>query len=290
MLLDEPGLSLHPLSQRDLSAFFDNLSHTNPLIYTTHSPFLVDSDQLDRVRLVYVDPTGATAVSSDLRAQSHATAEGRSVYAVHAALGLSVSGAMLQGCTSVVVEGPSDQFYMTAIKTVLIARKKIAPKRELLFVPAGGAKGANAVVSIVAAKDEDLPVVILDDDRQGRQFADALRAGPLYKGAPNRVINIKEFAKLEYSEVEDLVPPTLLADVASRILRGQTDDFKDAMKPGTPIVPQIEAYAATNGITLEPGWKVDLARHAKQRLLKDLDKISDETLALWAELFARFEP
>lgn len=31
-LLDEPGISLHPLAQRDLSAFFDSLAETNQLI------------------------------------------------------------------------------------------------------------------------------------------------------------------------------------------------------------------------------------------------------------------
>ena len=54
LLLDEPGLSLHPLAQRDLSSFFDNLSKTNGIIYTAHSPFLVDSDRIDRARKVYV--------------------------------------------------------------------------------------------------------------------------------------------------------------------------------------------------------------------------------------------
>lgn len=48
LLLDEPGLSLHPLAQRDLSAFFDGLTKTNQILYTTHSPFLVDPDRLDR--------------------------------------------------------------------------------------------------------------------------------------------------------------------------------------------------------------------------------------------------
>ncbi len=36
LLLDEPGTSLHPLAQKDLSAFFDGLSDRNQLVYTTH--------------------------------------------------------------------------------------------------------------------------------------------------------------------------------------------------------------------------------------------------------------
>jgi predicted ATP-dependent endonuclease of OLD family len=67
LLLDEPGLSLHPWAQRDLSAFFENLASTNQIVYTTHSPFLVDADMLDRVRKVYVSDDGSTKCSPDLR-------------------------------------------------------------------------------------------------------------------------------------------------------------------------------------------------------------------------------
>ncbi|MEZ5838135.1 MAG: AAA family ATPase [Geminicoccaceae bacterium] len=67
LLLDEPGVSLHPLAQRDLSAFFESLSATNQLMYTSHSPFLVDADRLDRARKVYVAADGTTKATPDLR-------------------------------------------------------------------------------------------------------------------------------------------------------------------------------------------------------------------------------
>ena len=280
LLLDEPGLTLHPLSQEDLSFLFQNLSEQNPILYTTHSPFMVDADHLDRVRLVYVDHSGATVVTSDLRATSPRSSEGKSGYAVHAALGLSVSTALLQGCASVIVEGPSDQFYFTAMKTILVARGKITPNREILFVPAGGAKGVNAMATLVTAKHEAAPVVVLDDDKQGRQFADALKKdGPLYKGAPERILNVRDFAGgLERAEVEDLLPAVIVAEAVSRVVRGKDDDFKDALAAGRPIVPQIEAYAQKHGATLAPGWKVDLAREVKKRLLRDPSKVPDAAL------------
>lgn len=58
LLLDEPGLSLHPIAQRDLSDFFENLATTNQIAYTTQSPIMVDPDHLDRVKAVYVDEAG----------------------------------------------------------------------------------------------------------------------------------------------------------------------------------------------------------------------------------------
>lgn len=68
LLLDEAGHSLHPLAQRDLAKFFANLSQTNQVIHTTQSPFLVDTNHVDRVKVVYVDEKGFTVASDDLRA------------------------------------------------------------------------------------------------------------------------------------------------------------------------------------------------------------------------------
>ena len=65
LLLDEPGLSLHPNAQMDLISFFNNLSERNQLIYTTHLPFLVDHNNLDRVKAVYTEK-GLTKATNDL--------------------------------------------------------------------------------------------------------------------------------------------------------------------------------------------------------------------------------
>lgn len=104
LLLDEAGVSLHPLAQKDLASFFENLSIRNQLIYTTHSPFLVDTNSVDRVKVVYLDEGGKTVASNDLRAVEAQTNKNNSVYAVHAALGLSISDVLLQGCKIVIVE------------------------------------------------------------------------------------------------------------------------------------------------------------------------------------------
>jgi len=39
LLLDEPGLHLHPTAQQELLTFFEELAANNPLVYTTHSRF-----------------------------------------------------------------------------------------------------------------------------------------------------------------------------------------------------------------------------------------------------------
>ncbi len=53
LLLDEPGLSLHAKAQADLLRYFEEQLEPNyQLIYTTHSPFMVDPMHFERVRIV----------------------------------------------------------------------------------------------------------------------------------------------------------------------------------------------------------------------------------------------
>lgn len=285
LLLDEPGLSLHPLAQRDLSSFFDNLSETNGIIYTAHSPFLVDADRVDRARKVYVAADGTTKATSNLR---HAEADGENpgaAYAVYSALGLSVAESLLIGCQPVVVEGASDQHYLTAIKSLLIAGGKIAPRRELVFPPAGGARTTRIVASILSGRDEELPVVLLDGDEQGRRMASDLVKG-LYGNEPGKILSTDDFAGYDESEVEDLLPARFLAEVMDRWERRPQVLFADVVEEGKPVVPQVEQWAEAQELELPKFWKVELARQVKQRALDvGVEHFDEKTVGRWQRLF-----
>ena len=83
LLLDEPGLHLHPHSQADLLAHLEKDFAGNQVIYTTHSPFMVPTHRLDAVRTASLSETAGTTVSN--------AAEGdeRTLFPLKAALALS---------------------------------------------------------------------------------------------------------------------------------------------------------------------------------------------------------
>ena len=289
LLLDEPGQSLHPLAKEDLSAFFDGLADTNQILYTTHSPFLVDPDHLDRVKAVFVDKEGYSAVSSDLRAgEKRGKSETDSVYAVHAALGLSAAKTWFRGGHIVVVEGDSDQIYLSAIKNYLIGHGLLRPARDLLFMPARGVKGVRTLASVFSSPDEPPPPIILDADGAGRGLANSLRSGEgkyaIYK---DRVILLDQFTDLENAEIEDLWPTDALARVVSRYLRGPAEDFDEVYQNGEAIVPQVKRYAEKNELELEKGWKVEVAMLAKSKLLRKLESVPPDSgiAERWLKLF-----
>ncbi len=67
LLLDEPGLSLHATAQGDFLRFIaDRLAPDHQVIYTTHSPFMIDARKLDQVRTVVDRDDVGTVISEDV--------------------------------------------------------------------------------------------------------------------------------------------------------------------------------------------------------------------------------
>ena len=284
LLLDEAGLTLHPTAQKDLAAFFNRLAQNNQIINTTHSPFIVDPGRIDRCRVVFSDENGSTVVSQDLRAGAGEVGT-KSIYALHAALGLTVSDVMFQGCQVVLVEGPSDQYYLSAIKNELIRNNKFIPKKEIVFAPAGGVKAVSYIAGLVSSKNDSLPFIILDSDKNGEDFKKKL-VGDLYKDCKERIINVEDITKIKQSEIEDIIPFDFMSRSLERIwgIRDE-EDSEFIPQKGKPILPQIEAYAEKEGIMLSPGWKVDIARSFRGALERKRESLSEEYKEMWISLF-----
>ena len=147
--------------------------------------------------------------------------------------------------------------YLSAIKTLLIGERLISPDRELVFVPSGGAKGVSAVVPVIAAKEDELPIVLFDSDGPGNTNASSLKKGT-YQGQQQRVLQTGEFVPIPDSEVEDLLPEEIMCWAVDKRFR-MDDEFADSHLPGVAIVGQVESYADSHGIALKLGWKVELA-------------------------------
>ena len=66
-LIDEPGIHLHPAGQKDLTRVMEDLAIKNQIIYTTHSPFMINREYPQRVRLVSKDKDGTRIDSQAYR-------------------------------------------------------------------------------------------------------------------------------------------------------------------------------------------------------------------------------
>lgn len=286
-MLDEPGLSLHPLAQFDLINFFESLSVENQLLYTTHSPFLVNPNNLGDVKALYIGDDGSSIISGDLR-KNEKVAE-KSIYPIHAAIGLTISDTLLLGCTPLLVEGPSDQIYLQIVKNYLIGSSKFSPRKELVFIPTGGVKGMSPVIKILLGRENELPSVILDADKAGRDMLELLKKG-LYKIEVDKLIPVSDVLGEGDYEIEDLMPVEELAKVFSKKYRGDsTDDFEYIYDRDKPIVDQMNSFATKNGYVLGLGWKVEIAKEFQKIFDRIASKLTDDLVNKWVALFNKIK-
>jgi AAA15 family ATPase/GTPase len=107
LLLDEPGLHLHPTAQQELIEFFEVLSEKNPLLYSTHSPFLIDGDHLSRVRPVTEDESGHSTI-----AVGYWPPDRETIFPLWAAAGYAMMINLFEHKKNLLVEGMTDFYYL----------------------------------------------------------------------------------------------------------------------------------------------------------------------------------
>src|SRR5690606_27193168 len=118
-----PALSLHGKAQGDFLRFInERLAVSSPVIYTTHSPFMVEMGHLERVRIVEDrGPPVGSVVSSDALAN-----DPDSLFPLQAALGYDIAQSLFIGPHNLVVEGTSDFIYLTIMSQAASVRKKVS--------------------------------------------------------------------------------------------------------------------------------------------------------------------
>ncbi|GAB3804945.1 hypothetical protein GCM10028819_37280 [Spirosoma humi] len=280
LLLDEPGLSLHPLAQQDLLTFLRSLAQTNQLIYTTHSPFMIGSQATDNLNMMSIGPDGNSLVSNDYRASTpDATA---SFYPIRAALNLRASDHLMTGRSLVLVNAVSSQIYLQLIQSYLLQTGKHPLIKDLLFIPTTSLADIEPLSRVLFQREGSRPYVLLDGVEKEHALASHLQQ-TVYKDCPARVITLSESQAME-----DLLPATELARQFSRLYRGlQTDDFDYILQSNQPIMGQIKSFAEANAYVLAEDWRLTLA----QRTAKLFDTIATclqpETVQSWAALFKK---
>lgn len=64
ILIDEPGMFLHPKGQKNLLDYLQSLAEYNQVLYTTHSPFMINRLRGNTVRIAVKTPEHGTTVNS----------------------------------------------------------------------------------------------------------------------------------------------------------------------------------------------------------------------------------
>lgn len=203
LLLDEPGLSLHALKQQEFRKTVSRLAEGNQILYTTHSPFMVGSDELDLVRIVEMtDRKTGTKVHTRL-----AVDDPKSIYPLQAALGYDLAQSMFTHQKNLVVEGVTDLLYVEALNSAFAAQGGATLDDGMAIVPAGSASKVVYYSTILTSQDLRV-AALLDSDAAGDKAAEQEALWQLLTS--KRILRTGDHVTgVQRAEIEDLLRVSL---------------------------------------------------------------------------------
>lgn len=198
VLLDEPGLGLHARAQADFLRFIEErVADRHQVVFTTHSPFMVDPAHLERVRVVeYSDPE----VGATVNEAGGVSNDPDTLFPLQAALGYDIAQNLFVGPDNLVVEGLSDFTYLTLLSDHLLGLGRTGLDEGWRVLPAGGATNIPTFVSLVGPS---LDVTVLVDGREAlsQKVRNLIESGLLDN---KRVVTPDAVTGKKSSDIEDV--------------------------------------------------------------------------------------
>ena len=239
ILLDEPGLSLHGTAQSDLLRYMKSeLLPSHQVIYTTHSPFMVDADNLSGVRTVEdMSAPDGTTLGTKVGDEVLST-DAETLFPLRAAMGYNITQSLFIGEHSLLVEGPSDFVFLRWASTRLEELGRTYLDRRWTITPGGGITKLGTFVALFAG--QHLDVAVFTDFHQGdKATVRTLRGSELLDA--NRVFTADQFAGQGEADTEDMIGWELYARVVNRCYGLGSGEALPSTQPHVPSGTVLEA-------------------------------------------------
>lgn len=162
VFLDDPGVYLHPSGQKDILKMMDIISESKQIVFSTHSPFMINRDKLDSVKLLYKDKNQGTLIKKAHSSDHDAFAP------IRAVIGMNINDLLFNGNKTVMVEGQSDNILLSTMSQLLFKLDKpFIELSEYAIFPVNGATKMVYFSAFFLNQGFNF-INVLDYDKQGR--------------------------------------------------------------------------------------------------------------------------
>ena len=312
VLMDEPDAFLSTEGQQDLlrvlKAYAEPEDERQPaqVLYVTHSPFLIDRNHPERIRVLekgYGEE--GTRVVAKVAVDKYEP--------LRSAFGSFHADTAFIGSCNLLVEGPADLVLFSGVSSAMRLHGHTGANIDLntlTMVPVHGGTQYSYMLHLTSGRDTDRPavVVLLDSDPEGVRARDGLEKGYADKPIidPKLIIEIGSVGSAELElgvataeEPEDFVPLVIaraaLVWFANEVLSADEAKAFDKALPKAPVADkgarvfdqiQEAALAASSGL-VRP-LNIGKIEFAKAVSAVALDQHADELSTLFANFSALF--
>jgi predicted ATPase len=269
LLMDEPDAYLSSQAQQDLLKIFDGFASPEKsekgiqVIYVTHSPFLIDKNHSERIRVLEkgIGDEGTRVVKDTARNHYEP---------LRSAFGAFVGETTFIGNSNIILEGQSDQILLAGLAVRIgrtrSARLETIDLNAVTLVPAGSALSIPYLVYLARGRDIERPpiVVLMDSDDEGNRAKRQLRRG----GAHGKllledryVLQIGDLKSIQsdtqtVKQLEDLIPlqlaalavryylKTVVASKSEYLSKAKEEGLKQQLEKGLPMWEAITNFVS----------------------------------------------
>jgi energy-coupling factor transporter ATP-binding protein EcfA2 len=168
-LLDEPGANLHSKAQADVLKLVNQLGPQIPIVYSTHSPDMIEYEKLYRVLAVQRDGEQDDSPTTVIQAHKLGAASRDTLSPILNAMGVNLANQqVIKKSNNVLLEEISGFYYFTSFWSLC------SVKQEAHFIAATGASNVEHLANMFLGWGLDF-IVALDDDPHGREVYKKLK-------------------------------------------------------------------------------------------------------------------
>jgi len=287
LMLDEPGLNLHARAKQEFLEFLKSeLASRHPLIYSTHSPFMIDPETLHRVQMVSPDPVGETNVFSEVSLADEYTR-----FPLRNVFELDLMDTLLVRPQVLLVERKADHVYLYVLSKILQDAGDPGLDNRWTVVPVKDADNIDSFVSLFGEETLDAAALLVDEpDRPAGR-------GSQSEGRSVPTVTVSEYSSSRgRSTIEDLLAEPFYLQLVSRTYATELDratgvpsrlSVEDLSEtdPDAPIVERLRTYFERNEINDGEFDRTEPALYLQNERLTLAEEIDQESRRNFSQLF-----
>jgi len=207
ILLDDPGLGLHAKAQWDLLRYIsEKLEPNYQVLYTTHSPFMVDARKLDRVLTVEevtkLQPDGNEQYLGTKVGDKTLSADAETLLPLQTALGYEIARTLLSEHDTLLVEQPSDVLYLRWFSQRLRERGRTGLDGRWTITPCGDLSKIGTFIGLFSQSGRRIAVLLNVPAGQSEQLTKWQDQGILRNC---RVLPLSKYTQGNCATLEDVI-------------------------------------------------------------------------------------
>lgn len=292
ILLDDPGLGLHAKAQWDLYRYIcERLVPHYQLIYTTHSPFMVNPERMQWVRTVEEvstpTPDGGINFAGTKVGDKVLSTDQDTLLPLQASLGYRIMRDMAKDKKLLLVEKSADVIYLDWFSARLNERGRTGLNRAWTVVPCGDLVRLATLVGLLA-NDTAGFAVLLSLSQQDPDISDRRELAHMLEKCHS--FPLRRYAEPVDSTIEDMIGPKAypaLVDLCYKIPRRQRLSSHLNTSADTPILKSVMQKIGEGGglaSHFDPMIPAEYLLKSGQKKLRKLPGL-EEALGRFEELF-----